>query len=433
MILLLYYFFLKKEYLGNFEIMKNHLTIKRKYLDISQYQNRLYTDEKNARTFNFQVISNGVEEEPRLSMSTLKKDNFLTQILVKLTPYKWTTPFGLEKKEIDIYWNQPENHRNFKTARYYKIEDVYGLVEIYNSSKLKDIYQCGGNVTHYINYENAVIPSQNPKYDVAVVLPPCYDVPYFQHFLDNGVPQLSLMRFASNFDPSKTVICLQSWNTPMIPYLLNRYGFMKVVSNEMDISAKTLIIPRVSPMVHPILSKDFVDKLKLNHSMPADLVILVSRGSEDGTKSSRIIINQNELEELLRNEYKKEFVVFHPSMANPEEAIRLFQRAKIIIGSHGGGLYNAFWAREGIAVVEIMPETEDGRYYGQPDFQSGTGIAHRCFHTNSRNLQQYFFRYVAYTNSDNYKINATDFMIWLKASLSFFYNEIEQQNYLSRN
>ncbi|KAK8839384.1 hypothetical protein M9Y10_031733 [Tritrichomonas musculus] len=322
-------------------------------------------------------------------------------------------------EEINLYWNQPENHRNFLTAQYYKIEDAYGLVEVHTNSKLTSINKCGGNVTHYINYENSIVPSENPKYDVVVVLPPYYDVPYFQHFLDNGAPQFSLMHFATNFDPNKTVICLRNWNTQMIPFLLDRYGFMKVVSGENDISAKTLIIPRVSPKVYPILTKDFNNRLHLNHSMFADLVILVSRSHGDGSKSSRMIENPNELEDVLKEEYKDKFIVFHPTSAKPAEAISLFERAWMIIGSHGGGLYHAFWAREGTNVVEIMPETEDGRYHGQRDFKAGTGIAHRRFHTNSRNLQQYFFRYVFYCESSNYKINATDFIEWLKAALAF--------------
>ena len=150
---------------------------KNKYLDISTLK-MIYIN-KNNRKFNFTVIPNGVEAEPTLTLINIPSNDSVKRILVKLTPYKWTTPFGFQEREINLYWNQPENHRNFLTAQYYKIEDAYGLVEVHTNSKLTSINKCGGNVTHYINYENSIVPSENPKYDVVVVLPLVMTFPIF--------------------------------------------------------------------------------------------------------------------------------------------------------------------------------------------------------------------------------------------------------------
>lgn len=367
----------------------------------------------------FFLKTNEYNLEPNFTRTIVSKLN-LEQILIKLSPYSWSTPFGLRKRDYELYWHQPENHRNFQTSKsLFSVSEIYGLVEVHYNARLLNIQACAGNETHYINYPKDTIYSCNsPEYDTVVVLPPCYDTMFFQHFLDNGTPQISLMHLATKFDPAKTVICLMGWDTELIPYLLTRYGFYDIILFDGEISAKKLIIPAVHPFVHPIFTEDFISQIHLDHSMPADLIILVSRTIEDGVKATRQILNQKELEDEMHSVFGDNFVVFHPLKTGHEETIELFQRAAVIVGSHGGGLYHSFWARKGTALVEIMPETPDGRYHGQANYSDGTVISHRCFHTNARCLGQKFFRYVVYSKEENYHINVTDFMEWLEDALN---------------
>jgi capsular polysaccharide biosynthesis protein len=46
-------------------------------------------------------------------------------------------------------------------------------------------------------------------------------------------------------------------------------------------------------------------------------------------------------------------------------AIHWFERAEVVLGSHGGALYNALWANRDCKVVEILPVLSSGAYLGQ--------------------------------------------------------------------
>jgi capsular polysaccharide biosynthesis protein len=240
-----------------------------------------------------------------------------------------------------------------------------------------------------------------------------HEINFFQHFLDNGVPHISLMQFASGIDPSTVTFVLDGWSSDAIPHLLKRYGFKDVIDRAHPVSARQVILPHIVPVIHPLLTQGFIDRLALNHSV-MDKVILVSRGSDDGTKQSRIVNNQGDLAKRLSETYGDKFVLFRAHGTSTADAVALFQQAAIVIGSHGGAMYHALWASRQALIVELMPIGGGGEYPWQGSLSSMPPFAHLAIYTNSMMNGQRFFRWYEIGVDINFNVNVDKFMLWLE-------------------
>jgi hypothetical protein len=220
------------------------------------------------------------------------------------------------------------------------------------------------------------------------------------------------MHFAGGVDPADVLFVLDHYNTGSIPTLLRRYGFKDVQGSGGNPSAKKVILPRIVPVLHPLLTQNFVNGLKFNHSI-MDKVVLVSRAGGDGTKAMRLVNNQGDVEDLLQKKYGESFVVFRPAQSGIDEAIQLFQCARMVIGSHGGAMYHALWASREAKVVELIPVGGGGEY----PMQGGTGsippFAHLAIYTNSYMNGQPFYRWYEVGGGINYDINIAKFAEWI--------------------
>jgi capsular polysaccharide biosynthesis protein len=68
---------------------------------------------------------------------------------------------------------------------------------------------------------------------------------------------------------------------------------------------------------------------------------------------------------MLKDTYGDHFRVFRAQQRGIEQAIELFERARLVIGSRGGALYHALWASRTAKVVELIPVGRNGEYAGQ--------------------------------------------------------------------
>lgn len=351
-----------------------------------------------------------VSNETWSILETREVNEYTTEVTVQLPSFYWETPRGLTKDTAEVFWKQPENHRHFDG----RMHPTTGIVEIYTDCQLTGYFSSKVEDSKYVNYNRLFgTPVSEPVYD-AVMYMTRHEVQYFQHFLDNGIPHISLMQFASGIDPSEVTFVMDSWNTPMIPYLLKRYGFKDVIRRSGAISAKKLIIPKVVPVLSPLYTQYFLNRLNLTEGKN-DKVILISRTHGDGTKPMRLITNQESLENALRKKFGSNFVVFKAKGAKIENTMSLFSEAKYIIGSHGGAMYNALWAPLSAKVVEIMPiRLADGVYPMQGHTERMPPFAHLAIYTNSNMKGQAFYRFYADTDHRNYEVNVDEFMKWFE-------------------
>jgi hypothetical protein len=266
---------------------------------------------------------------------------------VTFPPFFWASPLGFDHRSSATFWKQPENSRHFFDS----LTPISGLVQVFPNAVLDEKIVPNSNMTHYINYKKPITRNEpNPRYDTVMYMAG-HEIEFFQHFLDNGVPHISLMHLATDVDPSKVVFALGGWTTETIPSLLLRFGFQKVIPwSRSRISARKLILPKIVPAVHPILTQHFIDGLHLNHNHSGK-VILVSRTTGGQTKNNRLVLNQDRLAEMLLRKYGESFVEFRAEQHEIGATIRLFENARMIIGSHGGAMYNALWASKASKVM----------------------------------------------------------------------------------
>jgi hypothetical protein len=331
-----------------------------------------------------------------------------TEVIVKLPPCHWEAPLGLNASTTKLFWNQPENKRHFEDT----VNPISGVVDIFRDAAITTSIGGSPNGTHYINYRGKPIrPCAQPQYQTLMYMSG-HEIEYFQHFLDNGIPHVSLMQFATDIDPSEVTFVLDTWNSDSIPYLLRRYGMKEVVRYERGISAHKIILPRIVPVIHTYLTQNFIDRLDLRHDRMSK-VVLVSRTAQDGVKQSRIIDNQHALEEELRAQFGDAFVVLKTKEVSIENAIALVQQAVMVIGSHGGGMYHALWASRKAVVVELMPICQYGTYPMQGQVSRMPPFAHLAIYTNSMMNGQKFYRWYEVACEANYKVTVAELVKWL--------------------
>lgn len=157
-------------------------------------------------------------------------------------------------------------------------------------------------------------------------------------------------------------------NTPSFIYdIYERIGIKRnrlvLSENKNRISAKLLIVPCVSPPIHPYILRRFQYLLHLpflenNHLSILDKVIYFRNSENDNIE----IINENDVINTIRYamsidemleliEYKKEYY-------NLDQTIDLLSNSKVIIGSHGNNLYNLIFAKTGTNIIEFLPDNE---------------------------------------------------------------------------
>jgi hypothetical protein len=138
-------------------------------------------------------------------------------------------------------------------------------------------------------------------------------------------------------------------------------GFKKAVRWFKGETARAtyLIQPHIVPVVHPSLTLHFLDSLKSNHKMSAQIGLIYGDWDEMN-KPERVITNQMELVKKHNQTSRQNVTLFRPGQYG----------TRVVIGSHGGRMENAFRASRSCKIVEILPLEESGAYpnQGKPEF-----------------------------------------------------------------
>ena len=302
---------------------------------------------------------------------------------------------------------QKENYRHFEDT----VNPVTGCVRVIENGEYKGLFSHHDNVTHYINMRGAPQHTQTPTDDIVFYLSG-HQSRYFQHFFDNGLPHISLMLLATGYKPKDVVIVMPAMSTETIQKVLKRWGF-KDVRRGSTVSAKKLVLPEIVPVIHPKFYEVFRQAMNFDH-YGADKIVFVSRKLSKASKKERIILNQDIIIKELTKKYGKKVVLYKPTNSFTD-SYKIFEKAKVIIGSHGGGMYNAFYAPPHAKIVEIMPITSSGLYYKQLKPTNRPPFAHLAIYTNSQLLGQSFYRFYQISDiSTNMVVDVDKFMHFIK-------------------
>lgn len=264
-----------------------------------------------------------------------------------------------------LLYDFPDISRNGLTNVYGSPENVARIMHIFqhDTYKTEDVRVYGANRLTLSHFRNGLVT--NPNYDM--------------HFLnETQVEQLG------NTIPFAAVV-LQKWcygyyhftnevlhkilriyeYNQKIPILLPNVPFIKNIIEYLKIPNPIVYFDN-SKQYYTIKFGVYISETRSGNPSPndIDLVRKYMRLEEPTTdqvcvllyrkEARRNIHNFEEVLETLKSTFPDETWVVFDSMPF-ETCVRLFDRAKLIIGAHGAGLSNMMFARKGTPVIELFP------------------------------------------------------------------------------
>lgn len=338
-------------------------------------------------------------------------------------PFNWSLPKGLTPQYLKLFFEQPENMRHFLDTN---STDHCGVVKSIEKGLILLPFSKLSNVTHFINSKGIPLQAKFPRTSLLLVLTGHWGH-YFQHFFDNIGPQLSLAMDAMGLQPKDVSIVIdESYLFPNVPLLWKRIGFKKIIYARYDkfYDAKNLVYVESAPKVHPYYFSHLRKLLKIPNNPPKK-IIYISRKLTNSYYNQRFILNEPKLIEMLQSICgHRNLIVFDHHNYTLDETIELFSTAKAIIGAHGGGLYNQFFAPKTAVIIEIMPIKPNGLYPDQKSKYDTPSFSHMAVWSNSLLIGQPFYRFYQITYLSNFFINLTEFDIFLSGVTELYEDEL---------
>ncbi|KAK6172491.1 hypothetical protein SNE40_016129 [Patella caerulea] len=210
----------------------------------------------------------------------------------------------------------------------------------------------------------------------------------FQHFIDGVLPKL--MQVYDYVINSNVYFLIFEPRDTLIYDLYHKLGISRgrlVFYEDKPMKVKRMINTCIAPPIHPALWQSGREALGLSADMivPMDqtLVVLIKR--KNTHNGGRRMLNNDLVEKFIKNRYGNGGVRVFSGELNFNETASLFQRTRIIIGVHGGAMYNILFAPRQTSVIEIMPTQNDGQV--EPP-----GLAHEIIWFQAHLLGQTYWR-----------------------------------------
>ena len=236
---------------------------------------------------------------------------------------------------------------------------------------------CMGPAVGYGDFGRSFTHPTSPPHTFAVFLSSPDDWS-FQHWSDRVaimLAQADHLLEASGLNATLIVAAPRGTSAAQLPAVWKLAApHATIVPPRSGMTSERLLYPCHTPLLHPFTRRRIVERILTAAGMDPvgvplkarNLIIFLTRG--DGTSSGgRAWPNQEEslaatralLAERGQGEMVEIFSV-RKLVADPLAALKLFSRARAIVGVHGGALYNHIWAAPDTLVLEIWPVTSDG-------------------------------------------------------------------------
>lgn len=180
-------------------------------------------------------------------------------------------------------------------------------------------------------------------------------VDYYYHWVIDSIPKLCLLEKSGLLDKIDYFLVPNYAHKFQLEFLAH-YGIKeeKIINAESvrHIQADCLMVTSyIRIMAHlPTWVPEFLNKSFIKGEVKRDKLIYIGRG--DAAKN-RKVLNETELIEMLK---PFGFEVHYLSHYSIEEQAQLFNSAKMIVASHGGGLTNLVFCAPGTKVLEFFPD-----------------------------------------------------------------------------
>ena len=233
-------------------------------------------------------------------------------------------------------------------------DKLVGEIRIVNNGHYDVKDDCGYRANYDLHRPQKTKASHH--YDVLVpLLVPSTES--FQHFLDGSTPKIAQAWDVLQQYPNAKILTKTSG---IVRTMLTKMGvdITNIVEwdGSNDYSADKLILICKTPPIHPLLMEKTQKLFGVERSHKGSKIILISRTAKNARNHGRIMLNEKKVYDYLKERFDN-VVLFDSHAYSFDETLKLFQDAKMIIGGHGGGLYNIMFAPVSTRVIEIMPKS----------------------------------------------------------------------------
>lgn len=343
---------------------------------------------------------------------------FWTNYYLCYNSYDFPLPLNVQNNQTskEFFDVQPENVERPIMAN----TPFCGNVRIVENGTLTLPFPHGqNNVTHLCNTKSA--PQQGEitekSLDYALILIG-HEGYSFQHFLDNTAVNLGLavdaIRYAGIPLNHISIITEKSSANTNVREMWNRMPFKEILDygQYRRVTAKHLIYVECVPRMHPDFTSTLRELIRIEHDPNPNTIFFIIRKPSNSRNHNRFVQNNDEVIQLLEKMYGSNLYLFDHSKHSFEEILPLFAKAKAIIGIHGGGMYNQFFASSQASVIELMPIGPNGIYPGQT-YLPVPSFAHMAMWIDANMIGQRFWRYYQISDTMNCNVDIANFSTFL--------------------
>lgn len=331
-----------------FQIVDNKVQIKTekplKLLEEMDLNNKIFKDLDQAHTY----------------MKSVNEFSEARKVVIQYSNFSRSIPNFIDEQDLEMFMSSDLNRGNLVPNSY---ELLHGVVEVVKNGTFKMDYTCG--FKSEINYFKE---SRNPSQSYDILIPLVIPMGFlFQHFFDGTLPKMT--QALPYIEKSNAKVLLERPFHNNVYSILKKLGINnnKVVWHQRSDSstvyhAKFMISTCVTPPLHPVLWRKMRQVLGVSEhlTLPFNHSYVIYLTRVGATNAGRAALNEEEVTNYLSERYQDRFLIFKGNY-NFSEALRIFQKVGLIIGTHGGAFYNMNYAPKACHVIEFVPVVGDGR------------------------------------------------------------------------
>ncbi|KAJ8306836.1 hypothetical protein KUTeg_014920 [Tegillarca granosa] len=285
--------------------------------------------------------------------------------LINYSQFQLPEPLFISEQDRSLFYKNPGNVKMSKMQN--ATEKLRG--EIYNvrNGTFTLPYDCGYKSNYTFVTQKREIPKRNWHFALAPMIIP--EANTFQHFLDGALPKF--MQALEYLQKPDMKILILPPRDKIIFEIIDRLNISQknliIASSPFLHGADNLFFTCNTPPLHSVLwskARRLIGAHETRTSEEIKVILITRAGSYN---KGRNLLNMQEVIQTLHSRYGIDNVHVFKGPYSLNKSIEIFGKIKIIIGVHGGGLYNLMFCPKNTAVVEIMPTLPDGRMLAASD------------------------------------------------------------------
>ena len=282
------------------------------------------------------------------------------------SPFNITEPHFISEEARYLFYLDNTNKESLGVP---SVDKLTGKTYIIRNGTYgpRDEYDCGyKSDISYVLKERVIKPRYWYHTLIPILVPAGSS---FQHFMDGTLPKL--IQALEYIRQPNVKLLMRSSKNNVVNNILRRLNVSEniVPAYRKDVGADNLIFVCNTPPIHPYLWLKARALIGVEETLQlpkrrANIVIV----TRDGCKNcGRNILNIEALKKALKSKYINNHVLTFRRPYHLRRTINIFGKTAIVIGVHGGGMYNINFCPKDITVIEIMPTHSDGSVIAAAD------------------------------------------------------------------